>query len=173
MRRVLWLLFVALMFAEPNVRAGDIEISWKRKTLDATTGKLAAGEVAKSTEDCVYTLTLTNKSFKDAPAMEIRYIIFVERQRAGEKIGNEHVERITGTKQVEGIKSHQKFAVDTDKFTLNQQQLSAGWYFANGGKRGARDSVKGVWVRVYQGDEVIAEYVNPSSIKLREKWEGS
>lgn len=154
-----------------NAADSSIAIEWQRKILDSNMGKVGAGQVAKSTEDCIYTITLTNNAFKDAAAMEVKYVVFVERQRAGEKTGNEHIERVTGSKTVEGIKSHQKTSVETDKFTLNQNQLAAGWHYTNGGKASAKDSVKGVWVRVYQGGTVIGEYVNPSTISKREKWE--
>ena len=164
----------ALLLAAPhqsNAVDSSIVIEWQRKILDSNMGKATPGQVAKSTEDCIYTITLTNNAFKDAAAMEVKYLVFVERQRAGEKTGNEHIERVTGTKAVEGIKSHQKTSVETDKFTLNQNQLAAGWHYTNGGKTSAKDSVKGVWVRVYQGGTVIGEYVNPSTIRTREKWE--
>jgi len=149
---------------------GGIDIHWEKKVVGAKTGKMLTGQVATNTEDCTYNITLTNSSFKDAPAMVVKYIVFVERQNPGEKAGEEHIEKLKGVKPVEGIKGQQKATVETNKFTLKSGKLDAGWSYMNGGKTVAKDVVKGVWVRVYQGEKVVGEYVNPSTIRSREQW---
>lgn len=154
-----------------NAETSGIEIQWNKKIVGTDTKKTGrAAELATVAEDCAYTITVANNSFKDAPTMAVKYVVFVERQRPGEQKGAEHVERVTGSKPVAAIKSHQKATVDTDTFTMKHAQLASGWSYKNGGKAVAKDSIKGVWVRVYEGTNVVAEYVNPSTIRAREQW---
>ena len=152
-----------------NAEIGGIEIRWEKKVVDSGPSK-SGMHVAGTTEDCVYKIILTNNSFKDAPAMVVKYMVFVERQSTGQKQGAEHIDKLKGTKSVEPIKSHQKAFVETDSFAMKEAKLAPGWYYPNGGKLAARDSIKGVWVRVYQDNKVVAEYVNPSIISKREQW---
>jgi hypothetical protein len=118
--------------------------------------------------DLIYTITVSNNSLKDMPAMEMKYMIFLEREKLGSKQSG--LQRIKGSSAIEPLKSRQKQAIDTQDFTLSAEKLAPGWYYPGGGKTNTRESVKGIWVRVYQGGELVNEYISPSSLSAKEQW---
>ena len=162
---------LAFVLGSMNAEESRIAIQWDKKVIASKFDTLPkAGQVAVNNLLCTYTITLANNSFADAPAMQVKYNVFVERQRPGDKGSTQRIEVVKGSKSVDGIKSHQKASVDTDAFPLNDGKLSAGWHYVGGGRTVAKDSIKGVWVRVYQDGKVVAEHVNPSTLSSKEKW---
>jgi len=151
--------------AETVAADSNIVIGWQKKVPEGKAVK--HGDTFSGSEDCVYTITLSNNAFKDATKLDVEYDVFVERQKMAEKAGSEHIEHVKGKATVENITAMKKVTVDTTKFTLHRSTLGPGTYFTNGGNRSAKDSVKGVWIRVMQEGKLVAEYINPSTLKTK------
>ncbi len=166
-----WLPAFAVLLAPAIALAGDLQITYQKRTEQAVRGKAVEGEVAKSAENASYTINITNNSSKDTEALDVKYIIFVERERVGQKKGTEQIEPIKGSAKAEPIKARQKTSVNTEPVTLHEAGLQGNYIYSGGGKLKAKDSVKGLWIKVYQGDKVVAEYANPSTLATKQKWE--
>lgn len=131
-------------------------------------GNANNGVAAKNDETVHYELRLQNQTTADLATLNVEYIVFVQRQRLGEKMTDPpHIDRVTGSESVEVLNNREPKSVTTKDFTLHKGSLGGGYTYTNGGRLRAEDSVLGVWVRISQNGQMIAEYINPSSIKSR------
>ena len=169
-----WLVACLLSFGSPAIAAplAKVQITAQLKRAAGTKkGNGAAGSQVKATEKVSYALTVKNATFGDLPELTVDYILFVERQKLGEKkTGESPVERVTGTANVAGLPKQGSEVVTTDEVSLKTESLVGGYHYINGGRIRAEDSVVGVWVRVSQAGQLVGEYAMPSTI-IRRGWE--
>jgi hypothetical protein len=96
-------------------------------------------------------------------------VIFYKKEELGKRTADKP-ERQTGSFTIGALKSHEKKSFTTNSVELKKAHLNNGYYFEDGGRQAAQDTLGGIWVRVMQGATQIAEYANPS-ILLKEKWD--
>jgi hypothetical protein len=147
-------------------------ITAQKKRAEPAKGLVSAGgPEAKGAEKMLYDLKLQNQTLADLSKLTIDYVIFVERQKLGTKLGQEdHVDRITGSKTIDVLTNKESQIVSTEEIQLGKQSLTGGYTYVNGGRLKAEDAVVGVWVRVSQNGEVVGEYTNPPTVTKR-GWE--
>jgi len=161
---------VALGLLGMSAMAVDkVQISAQKKRTGVVKGTVgAAGERARDVEKCTYELKFQNQTLADLQKLTIDYIIFVERQKLGEKSTEEgHVDRFTGTKAIDVLTNREPQTITTEEIPLNSSNLVGAYHYPNGGRIKAVDNVVGVWVRVSQDGQMIAEYANPSAVTKR------
>src|SRR5258708_87144 len=146
-----------------------VVITAAKKPVDSTKGKVGeAGSKAKDSESIYYQLTFQNQTLADLPQVTVNYIIFVERQKLGQKLTDPgHVDRITGSQNIDVLTNRAPQSVSTSEITLNKENLVGHYHYASGGRIKAEDNIAGVWVRVLQNDQIIAEFANPPSVTKR------
>lgn len=167
MKRIVLLAAMALL--PVFVQAGDYSITMDRKKDGAGQMK---GDIEKQTsQNWVGEINIENRTFKPSPELKLAYIVFVKRQELGQKEGADQVDQIRGDIKVGVLQGREKASFNTSEVTLKQQELDGGYYYRNGGRRKASDSVMGVWVKLFDGTKEVAEYANPSTIKAKNKWE--
>ena len=134
-------------------------------------GNASGGVPSKNDETIHYELRLQNQTTGDLSTLNVEYVVFIQRQRLGERMTDPpKIDRVSGSQAVDALNNRDPQSVMTKDFTLHKGSLGGGWTYNNGGRLRAEDSVLGVWVRVSQSGQLIAEYVNPSSVKSR-GWE--
>ena len=147
----------------------DLDIHCTPKESDAGGRQTSVrGTVNKAKEHWLYEISMENRSFKDMSGLQVKYIIFVKR----EKLGTSDPAALTRQKgeMPVDLRSHEKKLVSTNPVEINKSQLAADWEYADGARRKADDTLAGCWVRVYQNGQQIGEYANPSTL-MKEKWE--
>ena len=126
----------------------------------------------RSKEDWAYKVTIENKSFKDAENIEIKYIIFMQPAQIGKREkGNMELVRNQGEEKVPVLKNFEKYSFVTQPVTRECTKLKAGWYYTSGASARAKDSLSGLWVRIFVGGKQVMESVEPPSLKTKEPWE--
>lgn len=157
--------------ATPPPAADKIQVALttERKRLDMTRAtKAVPGEESKSSEKHVYNVKVQNRSFGDAPALEIQYVIFVERQRIGTLKDQDTIERIVGSAKTEALtRSSTSQTITTSEIELWKESLMGNYYYVNGGRRKVEDNIEGIWVRALHDGKLVAEFANPSTITKR------
>jgi hypothetical protein len=144
-----------------------VQIAAQKKHNEVGKAKIASsGKQAKATNVQSYVITIQNRTKGELKNLTVDYLIFVERQKLGQKKGDETVERVTGTKAVDSL-GREPLAVATDPVTLVAENLVGGYIYRDGTRIKAEDSLIGVWVRVSQDGEIIAEYAVPTSAMNR------
>lgn len=168
--------------ATPPPAAPDkpkVEVSADRKRTDVTKDNLGGpGQRDERTmEKHVYNFKVQSREFGEVPALDLQYVIFVERQKLGTDKSEDAVERITGSGKVEAMDRKnpiQNVASSEFQLTKELQNAKYGGYVGTGGKmverRKTEDSVLGIWVKVLKDGQVVAEYTNPSTVTKR-GWE--
>jgi len=163
-------LVFALMFFPILAQASDYEITVDRKK-DALS-QSHEGSIQHNSQNWVGEVKLTNHGFKDSPNLDLQYVVFVKRQDLGIKAdAAEHVEKVRGSLQIPSVKGGATTTANTNEVKLRRQQLDPHTVFLNGGIGKAEDTVLGIWVRLSQGGKQVAEYVNPTTLTTKFKWE--
>jgi hypothetical protein len=150
----------------------NVGISVERKRLDlGRAAPVMDGGERKSSEKCAYTIKVQNHLLTEAPPLELKYIIFVERQKLGQKKETDTSERIEGSAKTETlVRSATSAPISTSEFELWKRNIVGNYYFVNGGRQKVEDNIEGVWIRATLNGKVVAEYANPSTITKR-GWE--
>jgi hypothetical protein len=115
-----------------------------------------------------YTVTIQNHSFQDIANIDIKYIVYFKKETEGSKVARE--KHKAGSTTVAVLQNNGSFTFDTDPILLVKSQLDGGFYYENGAKPRSRDSMTGIWVRLYQNGTMIGEYGDPPSL-TNGKWE--
>jgi hypothetical protein len=172
-RMICFWLVVTLLGGTVHAQTNGLHvgINAQRREHDDPSKKSTKVDMTKKGEECTYDITVTNNSLKDAPALTVKYAIFVQMERLGEKANVQHSKRVNGSEDIPALKTQEKATVTTKSFDLMRQNLQAGWSYKNGGRANAKDTVKGIWVKVFDGKTVVGEYANPSGITAKESWD--
>ncbi len=147
----------------------DLEIHCVPKRIDQNMKAASDGGAAVTKERWAYEVTIENKTFKELGNLEVKYIIFFSKEQLGVKAAA-MARRLNGAFTIAALKPHEKQVFTTDSVELDKSHLVGNWIYASGAKPNAIDTLKGLWVRVYQNGSVFSEYANPSTL-LRERWE--
>jgi hypothetical protein len=164
------LAFLAALVMVPMLaQAQDFRISMDRKKDGG--GNMKGDVEMKTSQNWVGEIKIENLTFKPTADLELRYIIFVKRQELGQKAGMDQVDQVKGTIPVKSLQGREKASFTTSEVTLRQQALDAHYRFTSGGSTKAADTVLGVWVKLFNGQTELMEYVNPTTLKAKNKWE--
>lgn len=159
-------------FAGANARAGDLQFTVERKKVDAVGAKpTELGGAANRSETWHYQVKVQNDGFKPTAALQAKYIVFVERQELGKKIGTETIEKVNGTATLQPMATGATAQFTTSDITLKESSLIGNSFYLNGGRIHAKDSIRGVWIKLFDGTKEVDQYVNPSTIATKEKWQ--
>lgn len=163
------LLGIGISVAEADI-GNKVVISAQKKRSESIQGHVGGGgSKAKDSEKDFFEVKVENQTLGDLSQIKVDYVIFVERQKLGQKMDQPlKVDRVSGTRSIDMLTNREPKTVNTDEFTLAKQNLVGGWTYDNGGRIRAEDSVVGVWVRVSSADgQVIGEYTNPPTVTRR------
>jgi len=169
-------LYAAVMVMAQVVRAGDADLDitcQPRKFEDKIVAGKPSDEISK-TQKWGYVVTVENKTFKPMADMEVKYIIFSKHEHLGIK-GPARKQQDAGNYTIQQIAPNDKVTFNTSSVELTKTALvgagSTYYYFPNGAKPKAEDSLTGLWIRIYQNGTLFTEFANPPSLTSREKWE--
>jgi hypothetical protein len=173
---VLW---AAMFLLTHIVRAdnSDLNITVEKKRIEQPSDhalKKESGDETKKSEQWGYTVTIENQGFKALSNLQVKYIIYSKHEQLGIK-GPPRKATKTGDYTITSLDSLGKTSFDTDSVKLNHAALvgpMGGYsYFGNGAKPTADDSLTGIWIRVYQGGNLFAEYAYPAGLTSSEQWQ--
>jgi len=159
-----------MLCAAVVVRAGDLQITVEKKRTDAGAGRPMGSVEQKKETKWLYQVKVANNSFTADPALQARYMIFLQRQNMGGKMNETTIESVKGSAPLQAVAAHGNASFQTSEFTLKEQVLAAGWVYASGGSTKAQDGIAGVWIKLFDGDKLVAEYKNPSTIDSKQQW---
>ena len=170
-RLVLALTFAACTFGARHLSAADSDFEFHAvpRRIDQAAKAGSDGGAAVTKEQWVYDLTVENKTFKELTELEVKYQIFFTKEKLGSKVAAIS-KRQSGSVSIPSLKSHEKKVVSTTQVELTKQHLVGAYHYVDGAKPNANDALVGVWFRVMQGGQQIAEFANPSNL-AKEKWD--
>jgi hypothetical protein len=159
----------AMPAATPPPEAPKVDISVERKRVDTVRADAVQdGMETKASQKFIYNIKVQNRTFGDVPALDVQYVIFVERQKLGTKKDEDTVERVAGNAKTESLsRKVMSQSVSTNEVELWKQSLTGRTFYIKGGRVKVEDGIEGIWVRVLHDGKVIAELTNPSTVTKR------
>ncbi len=139
------------------------EVKLAKDKLGAT--KTKQNNVTYSAEQWAYKVAVTNRSTVDIDNLRVDYWLFLKADdgkiKAGPRVQQSGNVSMKGLLKRAGV-----YQFQTKTLTLSRQELDGGFYFADGTKNKARDSVGGVALRFFKGNkEVFAWATDPDLLK--------
>lgn len=127
----------------------------------------ASGEVDRH----AYEVKIENRSFQPYRGIEARYILFVKRRTLTMPDGAARPERVFGRESISEIPARGKHLFETSGVELREVEIDPDAARASRGQRSAADELAGIWVRVYRGNELVAEFTRPTNLATKETWQ--
>jgi hypothetical protein len=155
---------LALVFAASAVYAAapDVEIQASAKMVDTSQAQ-NAGRRNASKEQWQYVLMIENKRFQPLLNIEVRYMTFYSQVHLGSKDAPQQ-QHESGSFTIDALQPHEKKPFTTTPVELKKSHLVGHYHYVNGGRIKAEDALVGIWVRVYQGGQIVGEYANPTTL---------
>ena len=162
-------LVLALIALPAFAQASDFEITVQRKKEAENSAK--HGAVQKTSQGWIGNVKIENCGFKPAQEIQARYMIFVKRQHAGQKQGEDQIEKMKGEYRIAELKSGANVVFPTSEVNLRHSQLDGNYYYIGGGMSKTDDGIAGIWVKLFKGETLVGEYMNPPNLTTKFKWE--
>ncbi|MFA6289034.1 MAG: hypothetical protein WC661_16755 [Opitutaceae bacterium] len=131
-----------------------------------------AGSIITIGEDWGYSVTLTNRLSKPLTNVRIEYQLFVKPTAgAGNSSQGTALVRTSGQKVIAAIDARDKalFQTTTIRATKTELEGNVKWS-KTGGTAPVKDTLYGIWARIYVGDQLVSEVSTPDALAAKETW---
>ena len=145
----------------------DVVITATRKKLDEQKSRSSMETI--TTKEYSYTVTVTNRSFKAIPQIEVKYMIFYEDAQPGSK-DKPATLNLKGTESRTNLENNRPVTFETQPVKLSKSELDGNVYWTSGASSRTKDAVTGVWFRAYADGKIVGEYANPSTTSKKFDW---
>lgn len=163
------------------LRDGDLTLELSRlrfdnrkskKDVTLSDGSVVEGGLAITEEDWGYTITLKNNTLKPVEDLRAEYILYTKVDEI-KNTGRRPSRRAKAfAAAFETLPAGGRVAVKTDAVVTRETKLRGGMRWAGTGDNDTRDTLEGIWLRVYQGEKVVLESASPTTLTTTEKWIG-
>jgi hypothetical protein len=165
--------------APPKLSAQDVAIEFTRVRFDARKSKvnvkMADGSTAKgllevTEEEWGYTVTLRNLTGAPVEGLRAEYRLFTKIDELKNSGRAPRIRRKAFALEFETLPAAGRISARTEFVTTRKTDLKGGYEWAGTGDDDTRDTLHGIWLRVYQGDELVLESASPSGLATG-RWE--
>jgi len=147
-----------------------LDIRAEKRCLDKE--KKSEHNAMVTTEKWVYEVAIKNGSFRDLAGLSVEYRMFMKDDSVRTKSTKIPLRKKEGTTPIEALANLAVFKFQTEVMEIETSMLDSGWVYKDkGNKRKSKDSLYGIWLRVMKDEKMVAEYVNPPTLKDKEKWQ--
>lgn len=160
----------AFLLGVSLAQAGTAKISIAVSPTKESGEKKHKGNVTKEATLYQYTVKLTNSSFAAESGLSAQYRIFVRDDSGKGAISQQKLKRQEFSAAIPDMPNLGTYSFDTEPVKLEKTTLDGGWYYRDGKRNSSADKVAGVWIRILQGDKVVGEYINPTTLAAKEKF---
>lgn len=161
----------------PGERDIAIELSRvrfdSRKTaedIQLSDGSTARKAFVITDEDWGYSVTLRNTTGLPVEKLRIEYLLYVKVDVVEGREGKPGLRRQAGKAAYETLPANGRATVKTSAITTRETELKRGiqWRGTNDSK--TRDTLHGIWLRLYQGDKLVSETASPTTLMSEGRW---
>ncbi len=160
----------------PALREGDVRLELSRVRFDSrkikeditlSSGATIRDAVEITDEDWGYTIALRNSGHREIKGLRADYMLFTEVDDIGGKAG---LRRETGSVDFPAIAPSDRAVARTNAITMQKTKLKGGIVWRGTNKNSTRDTLHGIWLRIYRGDELVLESAMPTTLTQTERW---
>jgi hypothetical protein len=119
-----------------------------------------------------YSVTVFNRSTRKLSDLRFDYVLFVKPATSPGTKPNPSApfKRTAGSNTVAFLKPISNTVFKTDTIKVYKEKLDPGWIWTGSGNNNTiRDTLTGIWIKVYSGDQLVTEICNPESLAKTEK----
>jgi hypothetical protein len=142
----------------------------KASRLKSTLKRDTSSNIDVEISEAGYEITVRNNAYMTLHNLRVEYLIFKKDDAFGKDSADINRVPSKGQNVIEVLPLYEETSFITDSIKLEKRQLDAGWDFTDGSKHKMEDRLGGIWLRIYSGDLMIAEYSDPTFLMKREKW---
>lgn len=159
--------WAAKMAAE--IPAGAITVELSRGIFDSSKSEDIA--IVTTEEKWGYSVTVVNHSAKPVANLKFTYVLFVKPDiDPGKDSRAAALKRTNGASTVAEVAAGAKTVFRTESIKIAKQKLKPGYFWSKtGNSEVIRDTLYGVWIKAYAGDQFVAEICTPASLAKTEK----
>ncbi len=134
-----------------------------------TDGRVIKNGRITTEEKCGYNVTIQNKTSKALEGLRTEYRLFAT-------VDDVHVKEKQGLKKkayqsvIETIPSLERVVFRTGTISTYDMKYRGNIYSASTGDSRSRETLSGIWIRIYRGTELVHESCMPSTLSTTEKW---
>lgn len=161
------------------LRPGDLMLELTRlrfdtrkskRDLTSSTGSLLKDALSVTEEDWGYSITLKNNTRRPIEGLRVDYILYTRVDQI-ENTGREPTTRAKSFSQkIDPVEPGARITTKTEAVTTRETELRGGLRWKGTGDDDTRDTLIGIWLRVYRGDELVLEASSPDGLSEKEKW---
>ena len=145
----------------------------EKRDIELANGGTRRGGLTVIEEDWGYTLTLRNTTPRPIESLRGEYILFVKVDTVGDSQGDGRLKRSRHKITFDPIPIGGRVSARTETITARKTDLAPGLIWRSSGDDKTRDTLHGIWLRVYQGDTLVLEEAKPGTLSATENWDGS
>lgn len=145
----------------------------EKQSIELSDGSTRKNGITITEEDWGYSVTLRNTTTRPISGLRGEYILFVKVDTAGDNAahGDGRLKRTRGRLAFDPIPQSGKITVRTDSITAVKRELADGIVWSGSGDNKTRDTLHGIWLRVYQGDTLVVESALPGTLATGQRWD--
>ncbi len=119
-----------------------------------------------TTENWGYDITLTSKTMHPASGLPVEYQLYVRQAILGETMSSQPLKNRPGQQTLPTLDAGGKASFKTASAAAKLVALDSGYYWTKTGKsEDVNDKLEGIWVRVFEGKTMIAEYLSSEAFR--------
>jgi len=160
----------AHLTAQPSASA-PLRFEFKASKTRLDKEEAEKGNKTISTQSWAFKVELKNNNFADLTDLEVRYKIFVRGDDGSSTRSKQDVKIEAGTHTIESIKQNSTIEFVTKPVTLSSSQLDSDYYYTDGSRSKKKDTIYGIWIKVFQNGNEVAQFLTPSSIEGKVSWD--
>jgi hypothetical protein len=137
-------------------------------------------EITTVSQQMGFSITLTNQSKQAGQNLRVEYQIYYRKGQPGVSILKQPLDHQGGSQAIDKIDTLEKTNFRTTAVTITNQtpktttdgNITTTYHWPSGGQETVYDKLDGIWVRVYQNDELIGEYLSSEDYR-KDAWPGA
>lgn len=148
---------------------GVFDTSKKDSDVTLTTGDIVKNGRTTTEEKWGYSVTIQNKTSKPLDNLRVEYRLFAT-------VDSVHVKEKQGLKKkayqskIEAIPELGRVVFRTETISAFKMKYNGNIVSAKTGDSSSRETLSGIWLRIYNGNDLVHEACMPDKLSVTEKW---
>jgi transposase len=157
--------------------AFQVQMSRVRFSAESTESdvKLTSGDTVKNgrvttEEKWGFSFMLTNRTSAPLTGLRAEYLLFATMDDVHKEGKKEGLRRVRHNARLEDLPAQGRMDFRTESVSAFKMRYKGNIVSAKTGESSSRETLHGIWIKMYRGDELIYEAASPEGLMREEKW---
>lgn len=157
---------------ELQLSRGKFDTKVTKKTITLVNGKIVKDGLHVIDEKWGYTVVLKSRANRELTDVRLDYVLYSKQDDFGDpKASAQKLKQKRHRTKLEPIPVFGQTTTRTEAISVIKQEYQGGIYRAGTNyDSSTRDTLHGIWLRVYVGDQLVIEEAQPPGLATSEKW---